>query len=181
MAAPRTAGRRLIHTRQIKVDGHRRTDGHWDLEGVLTDVRPNDHELMTGTRPGGSPIHEMRICLTVNDDLRILGILVETVSSPFPGTCERITPVYQQFVGLRIEAGFRREITRIVGGTRGCTHVSDLLATMATTAIQTICPELRKGPEIAPIALDGCHTFDARGEVVATYFPAGIRKDQPEE
>jgi hypothetical protein len=170
------APREKLHTRHIVIDGYKRADGFWDIEGQLTDVRHRDIPLATGTRLAGTPLHEMLVRITVDDALNIVAAAADTRASPYPGTCEKITPDYARLVGLRIEAGFRQEVARLFGGLHGCTHITELLGNLATAAVQTVAPETEKISKRKPRKLDGCHALDSTGPVVAHYYPAWHRK-----
>ena len=172
------APREKLHTRRIVIDGYRRADGLWDIEGHLTDVRQRDIPLRTGVRLAGTALHEMLVRITVDDTLKIVSAAAETSASPYPGTCENITPDYARLEGLRIEAGFRREVGKLFGGLRGCTHITDLLVNIGTAAIQTVAPETEKTSGEKPRKLDGCHALDTTGAVVAHYYPAWYRKQE---
>lgn len=168
--------RTKIHTRNIEINGYKRSDGLWDIEGHLTDIRTHDIPLRTGTRLAGQPLHEMVVCFTVDDELIIHAVTAETRASPYPGTCENITPEYGKLVRQSIQAGFRREVVRLFGGLKGCTHITELLGAMATAAVQTVGPEVEQKSDERPGKLDGCHALDTAGPVVAHYYPRWHRK-----
>ena len=163
--------REKIHSRQILIEGYKRTDGLWEIEGHITDIRHHDIQLRTGVRLAGTPLHEMLVKITVDGSLKILAAAVETQASPYPGTCENITPEYAKLEGLRIETGFRREVAKLFGGLLGCTHITELLGNMGTVAIQTLAREAEKKSDEKPKKLDTCHALDTSGPVVAYYYP----------
>ena len=59
--------REPIHTRAIECRSFRRSDGLWDIEGHLTDVKayPFSNEFRGEIKPG-EPLHDMWIRLTVD-------------------------------------------------------------------------------------------------------------------
>jgi len=171
-----TATRELIHTRQIVAEGYKRSDGLWDIEGHLTDIRHHDIPLGTEIRRSGTPLHEMRVRITIDSSLTILSAVAQTLASPYPGTCETITPDYAGLEGIRIEAGFRREVAKRFGGLRGCTHISELLGTVGTVAMQTVIPETEKKSDQRPGKIDGCHALESSGPMVAYHYPTWHRK-----
>jgi hypothetical protein len=163
-----------IHTRTMTMDGYRRSDGLWDIEGRLLDVKGYDLEgLYRKHVPAGEPIHEILVRVTIDDDLVIHAVEASTDFAPFP-MCGAITPAFADLKGLNLGAGFMRDIRARFGGVKGCTHLVDLLGAVATTAFQTLYPVLRgergDGPG-RPALIDSCHAFSADGEVVARWWP----------
>ena len=62
---PKAAPRDLLHTRRVEVQGYKRHDGNYDIEGTLIDVKSTPFENMDrGLVKPGDPIHEMWIRLT---------------------------------------------------------------------------------------------------------------------
>ncbi len=173
-----TVARKRIHTRQILIEGYKRDDGLWDIEGHLKDIRHSDIPLRTGLRLAGAALHEMLVRITVDDTLTIQSAAAQTVASPYPGTCENIAPDYAKVAGLRIEAGFRREVGKLFGGLSGCTHITELLGNISTVAMQTVVPETEKTSNEKPGKLDGCHALDSTGPVVSSYYPAWHQKQK---
>jgi hypothetical protein len=170
--APVSAGRVKVHSRTVAIEGYRRDDGLWDIEAALQDVRAYDTDMITWVRPAGTPLHHMLLRLTVDAELRIVAADARTDAAPYPGVCESIAPKYRELIGLRIAAGFRRELTRIFGGVRGCTHLTELVGIMATAAVQTVGPYIEKRNAGRPAQLDGCHALATDGATVAFYYPA---------
>jgi hypothetical protein len=134
------AERERLHTRAIEINGYRRTDGHYDIEAHLTDVKSyGQTNYDRGVIAPGEPVHDMWLRLTVDEKMHIHA--VEAVSDKTPYVmCPAAAPNFTRLVGMRIKAGFLREATHAVGGTVGCTHLRELLQQMATTAFQTINP-----------------------------------------
>ena len=58
--------RSLRHTRAITVEAFARDDGLWDLDASIRDVKTRDIELGSGTRPGGLPVHDLKLRVTTN-------------------------------------------------------------------------------------------------------------------
>lgn len=171
------AEREATHTRDIHIQGYRRVDGLWDVEGHLTDVRAQDVTFPGGgCRPAGQFIHSMWLRLTVDEAARIRAAIAVTDESPFPGTCERIAPNYDALVGLRVGPGFRGEIRRLFGGLRGCTHLTELISAMATGVFQTLAGEVPQHESQRPFSLDGCHAQATDGPIVAAFYPRWFRK-----
>jgi len=171
MALPPPAPRELRHRRDIAIEGYRRFDGLWDVEARLLDRRSVASRWPGGERAPDEPIHRMSLRLTVDADARIVAVAADTETGPYPGICGAITPQYQQLVGLRVAAGFRGQVRRLFAGTRGCTHLTELLGALATGVVQTLAGDATPDPEARPFQLEGCHAFVRSGPVVARHYP----------
>ena len=69
MSLSRPAPRKHIHTRRIECQGFQRDDGHWDIEGTLTDSKTYSFDNVDrGGVASGEAVHRMTIRLTVNAD-----------------------------------------------------------------------------------------------------------------
>lgn len=187
------AAREHIHTREVVCRGYRRTDGLWDIEGHLTDVKSYGFNTeQRGRLEPGDPVHEMWVRLTVDDQLTVHAVEVVTEKSPYHA-CGDITPDFQKLVGLNVTKGWTRAVKERLGGVHGCTHLVELLGPVATTAFQTVFPLLsREAEERAkaegarpvskgrPPLLDMCHMFRSDGEHARRHWPdhyTGDRKD----
>ncbi len=173
------------HTRTITCNGYRRKDGLWDIEGSITDVKSYSFQNdWRGTIQKGEPLHEMWIRLTVDNDLTVIAVEAHIDNSPFQ-VCPSITPNFQRLVGLRMVAGWTKQVKQALGGIQGCTHLVDLLGPVATTAFQTIIPVLarEKGQASMPAVdqegdekkrpplINSCHAFSSTGDVVKKRWP----------
>lgn len=190
MSLSSAAPRRKMHTRTIVCDGYQRDDGLWDIEARIVDVKAYPYvEPVRGRREAGEHVHEMMVRLTVDDAMLVRAIEVAMPATPY-GTCQTAAPAYQQLVGKRIGGGWRKAVNEAVGGTRGCTHVRELLFPMATVAFQTIggWSENESGgsapppaePGQKPYFLDGCKAWASDGEIVARFHPQYlVRREDP--
>jgi hypothetical protein len=179
------AKRRHLHTRIISAEGYAREDGLWDIEGRLTDTKTYGFANRDrGHIEAGEPLHDMRVRLTVDLDLRIQRIEAATEASPYH-ICPEIAPNYRKLEGAVIGPGWRARIREAVGGREGCTHISELLAAMATPAYQTLHAErARRGAQSSlaaannrPSWIDSCYALRAEGDVVRREWPQ-YAKDQ---
>lgn len=135
--------RRLLHTRQVVCTGFERDDGLFDIEGRLLDTKGVDTDFPYGTIPADGVLHYMRIVMTIDEDMVIRQFKAVTEQAPTP-VCGQINRAYGALVGLRIGAGFKQRVAERVGGVKGCTHLTEMLGPMATTAIQTLAPVMQK-------------------------------------
>jgi hypothetical protein len=161
----------------VTYEGFERADGLFDIEAALVDVKDHDLTLLSGVRPAGQPVHDMVVRVTVDAAFTIRALEAHTDRMPYPGDCDRIHPDYERLVGASLVNGFRRRLHDLMGGLRGCTHVTELLAYLPTAALQTFSG-LRKredeGPD-KPFQLDRCHALDTDGDAVRRYYPKWYR------
>jgi Protein of unknown function (DUF2889) len=171
----------LRHRRTIDVGAFERTDGLWDIEASLTDSKTRDLALASGVRPQGLPLHELWLRLTVNRDLDIVDVEACSEWVPYPGQCEKIVPAYRELIGLNLLRGFRRAALEKLGGTAGCTHLTELCSVLPTVAVQAFAGDVwnkdkassadasADGPP--PFALGRCHALSFGGEAVQQFYP----------
>ena len=167
--------RELIHKRRIECNGYRRNDGLWDIEGHITDTKDYDFESSwRGSMPAGTPIHEMWIRLTIDDNYLIHKAEACTDYSPYP-ICPQAASSMKKMEGVRMMSGWRREINKQLGGTLGCTHLRELLGPIATTAFQTIAPIRSRDENTSTTKVPGlintCYAYSADKEVVKKLWP----------
>lgn len=165
-----------VHKRGIEVEVHKCRGDVWLIQGHLQDVRGRDLPLRSGEiRRAGMPLHEMTVQLVVDSSLTILAADASTAAAPLTGICEDIAPDYVRLKGTRIGAGFRRELGSLFGGLKGCTHITELIANMASVAVQVVGTETEKTTDEKPRKLDGCHALDTTGPAVAHFYPRWYR------
>ena len=140
--------RRRLHTRQVVCEGFEREDGLFDVEGRLCDTKSYDVGGVAGgaARVAGEPIHLMSIRLTLDGTCVIVGVQVRTHQAPF-SECADINAAYDGLIGLRIEAGFTLAVKRRFRGVAGCTHLTELLGPVATTALQSVRSAIARRPD----------------------------------
>ena len=173
--------RRLLHTRQVICRGFERSDGLYEIEGRLHDSKSDDNDMFFKYVRAGEPIHQMHLSLIIDLDLVIHGVEAHTEVGPTP-YCTEINAVYAQLVGLKIGAGFKKRVLERVGGSLGCTHLTELLGPMATTAFQTTfflkhradLQQHDRDPSYQvpkPWVIGTCHAYRADGEAVRLIWP----------
>ena len=170
--------RELRHTRRVRYEGYKRTDGLWDIEAHLTDIKNHDFDLKTGVRRAGLPVHEMWLRITIDRKLTIVDAAASSDAVPYPGGCETIAPAYRKLIGLSLIKGFRNDVAGLLGGIRGCTHLTEMLAGLPTAAIQTFAGETPEERDDGrrPFQLDQCHALETSTETVRKWYPKWYRK-----
>ena len=165
--------RELTHTRRVRYEGYKRADGLWDIEAHLLDTKNHDYQLKTGIRRAGQPIHDMWLRLTIDRKFNIVDALATMDAVPYPNGCELIPPAYKKLIGLNLTRGFRKATWELLGSTRGCTHLTEMLAGLPTAAIQTFAGENKEEREdgTKPFQLDHCHALDTSSDTVKRWYP----------
>jgi hypothetical protein len=162
-----------VHSRGVRYRGYHRVDGLWDIEAEIVDEKAYAITTRDGAHLApGDPVHRMLVRLTLDDACVVQAIEAATLSAPY-GECRQAVPPMQRMVGVQVGKGWRRAIEERLGGVQGCTHLRELLFTMATAALQTI-PHYREvvlqaappKPGLPPAQLGQCLAWDADGPVV---------------
>jgi hypothetical protein len=171
------ASRKLAHTRVVTCHGYQRDDGLWDIEGRIVDTKP--YRFKNRDRGGwieaDEALHDMSIRLTINLELEVIDVDAVIDGSPYT-YCKSVVAVARNLIGLRIAPGWTQKSKIAMGSNRGCTHLTELLGPVATTAIQTIASEIYRRNEGKPQAssnafLDSCYTHAADSPVVKQHWP----------
>jgi hypothetical protein len=166
--------RELTHTRRVRYEGYKRSDGLLDIEAHLTDAKNHDYALKTGVRRAGQPIHDMWVRITIDRSLTILDAMASSDAVPYPGGCEKIVPEYRRLIGLNLVRGFRKAVHTQFGSVRGCSHLTELLAGLPTAAIQTLAGEMNEDGDQSgakPFQIDQCHALESTTETVKVWYP----------
>ena len=113
---------------------------------------------------------------TVDRELRIVDAAAAMDAMPYEGDCDRIVPDYRKLVGLAIRPGYTRKVKELLSGVRGCTHITDMLGSLPTAAIQTFAGLQREDTGTGkPFQLDRCHALETTSETVRKYYPRWYR------
>jgi hypothetical protein len=176
--------RKLTHTRVVTCRGYERHDKLWDIEGRIVDTKPYafPNRDRGGEIKADEPLHDMSIRLTIDADLNVLDAEAVIDDSPY-NYCKCVTPIVRQLIGLQIVHGWTSKSKSAMGLNRGCTHLTELLGPIATTAIQTIFSKrpdrdannARKIKKPSSAFIDSCHSLSADSPVVKEHWPDKYR------
>ncbi len=177
MPLPPSEPREELHLRRVEVRGYRRHDGLYEVEGRIVDTKSHELRLESTGRPlpAGAHLHEMSVRLVFDSALKVHDVIAVTDASPH-AICPEAAASMAQIKGLTIGAGWNRALREKLSGARGCQHMTELLAPMATTAIQTLSPLRNALPAPLdengrPKKIDTCHAYASHREVVLKRWP----------
>ena len=173
--------RKLLHNRNISLKGYIRDDELFEVEAELIDTKNYDfYNHDRGIIKTNEPIHQMKIKLVLDDNLYVIDAEAKTENSPYY-ICKNANSNFRKIIGLQIKSGWKRQITKLIGGINGCTHITELLSSVATAAFQTIYPYKSKQKkenkttlyqnQEKPLLLGTCHAFNPKSEVVKRLWP----------
>ena len=126
--------KKLVHTREISM---RTSDqgGHTILvEGSLIDhrYRPRQNDASEESEL----VHHMVIRLKVKGP----GMLIEQADATMPHhpreECPEVLPWIRNLEGLEIAPGYSMRVKRVIGGIKGCAHLTSLVIAMGESAVQ---------------------------------------------
>ena len=187
MPLSKPVSRKLAHTRVVTCHGYRRDDDLWDIEGRIVDTKP--YRFRNRDRGGwieaDEALHDISIRLTVTLELEVVDVDAVIDASPY-NYCKSAMETARNLIGLRIAPGWSDKSKRAMGANRGCTHLTELLGPVATTAIQTIASEWIRRSEGSvdkrpPAFLNSCHSYADTSPVVKLQWPEFYRGDSENE
>jgi hypothetical protein len=126
--------KKLVHTREISMRTFALGNHCILVEGNLVDHR---YRPGRGKTPAGpEPVHNMVIRLKVRGPT----MLIERAEAGMPHhprkDCPDVLPSMRNLKGLEIAPGYTMKVKRLVGGIRGCAHLTSLVIAMGESAVQ---------------------------------------------
>ena len=185
MALPTAApARKLTHRRRIDVQVYSRGNGLWEVDARIDDIRTEPVELVSGSRPAGTPIHEMLLRLVVDERFNIVEAGAQTLAAPYPGECEAYGDAYARLVGLNLMQGFRQAVRERLGGVLGCTHLTELAQVLPTAVVQAFAGVVfdtrgTAAESTKPFQIDRCHALRSDAATVRLHYPRWYRPAAP--
>ena len=130
--------RKVIHNRKIDINCYARDDNLFDIEAKIVDVKPfktiSNYDF---DREAYSPIHDMTLTVTINKEFMIKN--VEAIMlTPAHESCHPASKNYKELIGIQIGPGWIKKVKDRVPINYGCTHLTEMLQQIGTTAFQGI-------------------------------------------
>lgn len=177
MPLPTPAARREIHHRIIDMTAYGREDGLYDIEAHLVDTKPFDYVRPSSPQPtlAGHALHDLWVRLIVDENYTVRDVQAASDVTPW-GLCKEAESTLQVLVGERLVRGWSSKVKERLRGAASCTHLMEMLVTMATTALQGIrgLSSERSRPVDAngvPLKLDTCYAYARQRDVVKMLWP----------
>jgi hypothetical protein len=166
------------------VQVYSRGNGLWEVDARIDDIRTEPVELVSGSRPAGTPIHEMLLRLVVDERFNIVEAGAQTLAAPYPGACEAYGDAYARLVGLNLMQGFRQAARERLGGVLGCTHLTELAQVLPTAVVQAFAGVVfdtrgNAAESTKPFQIDRCHALRSDATAVRLYYPRWYRPAAP--
>lgn len=169
--------RRELHQRQLDLRFFQRSDGLFEIEACLIDrkTHPFRRALQDRNTPAGTPLHDIRVRLVIDESLLVHEASASFDASPF-ALCREARNTLAPLKGLCIGAGWNKRVRELLGGAGSCTHIVEMLGPMATTAFQGLAPQrlarmMQPGNEEHRSKIDSCYAYGRDREVVAQLWP----------
>ncbi len=168
----------LIHTRTITVNCFEADDERLIVEGSLTDERHYPYVLhaLNQQRDAGL-MHQMTLTMELTiPQLEIISLTAEMPVIPDQG-CGDVKAAVQKLVGHRIQPGFTTQVRALFGKAAGCVHLTNLILTMASAAVQGLWSYFSRSREGGALSLpdmdgsmllDSCYMWRKDGPFVRT-------------
>jgi len=178
----------LIHTRTIDLKVYRRADDCYDVEGHIMDVKPFPHHMLDSHRAAGEPIHDLSLRLTFDRQM-IVTKAEAKLDMGAHGLCHEVAPNFASLAGLHVGPGWNRNVRERVGHGRGCTHLVEMLAQMATAAMQAMWSEREPDGEVdrpaeerelKPGLINTCYAYRPHSPFVKEFFPTQYEPEETE-
>ena len=169
--------RKPVHTRKIDIHTFALGDQRILVEGELEDTRrPPAAAEESETEP--FLVHHLIARIWVQGpDLTISAVDAEMKRIPRQA-CPEVLPAVQKLVGLKIITGFTEKVKDLIGGVKGCSHLTSLFLTLGPTAVQGYWAAYGGGtesrldnPAISRV-INSCHVWKEDGPFVQSLIAA---------
>ncbi len=166
-----------VHTRKIEINTYDLGDHRILIEGELEDTRNAPSSDNGPTEP--FLVHHLFARMWVQGpDLTVSAVEAEMKKIPRQA-CPEALPDIRKLSGIKIITGFTQKVKDLIGGIRGCSHLTNLFLTLGPVAVQGYWaaygrkPEARspKNPAISRV-INSCHVWREDGPFVKSLIAA---------
>jgi hypothetical protein len=143
-----------IHRRLLSLRTYPAGDGEIVVEGSLKDERFQAVYDLSGDRRDEGVIHDLLIRLLVGGvPLRILDAEAEMPHVPRE-RCRETRDSVKKIIGLEIRSGFGERVHKLIGGVKGCAHLTHLLTVLVQEALHGYWTHKMRKPGAPPRSLE---------------------------
>jgi len=143
-----------VHQRILELSTYAMDDEKVVVEGSLRDERFRPIYELSGRKREPGVIHQMIIRLLVGGSpLQILDAEGEMPQVPLP-LCTTTRESVKKIIGLKITSGFGERVHKLIGGVKGCAHLTHLLVVMAQEALHGYWTHKMRQPGPSPASVE---------------------------
>ncbi len=143
-----------LHGRSIEMKTYALDEDTILVEGWLREDRFQQVYDITGEAIAKGPVHHMAVRLMVGGTPpAILDAEAEMEHVPLD-ICHETLETIQKTIGLSISAGFLKKVRNLMGGDKGCAHLTHLLTVMSQAVFQGYVAHKRRRPPEVPASLE---------------------------
>ena len=126
------------HRRTITVTTYKAGPDKAVVEGRLVDSRFRENFLLTGEKIPVGDFHDMIVRILVDTtSLTIEDVEVELIKVP-RRECSELYDSLSVIKGVRITKGFTQKMKSLLGGTKSCSHLRELVEAIGPAVIQGV-------------------------------------------
>jgi Protein of unknown function (DUF2889) len=168
--------REPLHTRSIKIDGFRRSDGLFEVEGRLVDTKPFSFQPPSLDRllHAGEAIHDMVVRIVFDERMTVHDVIAVADAAPYP-SCQQGPATLKRLIGLSMTRGWSAAVKQHLAGAASCNHLMGLMVPMAAVAFQSTVLHRLEQQKHLPGGMvpkvDSCIAYASDGEIVRTRWP----------
>ena len=143
-----------IHRRVLELSTYALDEERVVVEGSLRDERFRPVYELSGRKRDPGVIHHMIIRVLVGGSpLRILDAEAEMPQVPL-ALCPTTRETVEKIIGLKIKSGFGEKVHKLIGGVKGCAHLTHLLVVMVQEALHGYWTHKMKRPGPSPASVE---------------------------
>ncbi len=143
-----------VHERLIEVRSYPLGEDQLIVEGRLRDERLIQGYDWNGEQCSPGIIHLMSVRLLVGDwPVTIFDAEAEMEEIPHR-LCSTILDGVKKLIGLQIMSGYGEKVNNLLGGIRGCNHLTYLIVSMGTAALHGYWTSYSRSRHPIPRSLD---------------------------
>lgn len=146
MGSLKALKKELVHTRAIRMQTFAVDEERVLVEGILEDNRPFGVHTISNQRREPGQVHGMTVRLLMGGmPSRIQDAEAEMTTVPLDG-CGQAVDSVKKLVGMPIVYGFSKEVKERLSGIEGCNHLTSLILTMGSAAVQGMAAHRGRNP-----------------------------------